>query len=657
MSRWTIWDVVMALLVGFAMAFALSTTASAASSEKVDEIPENLTRENVDSVLLRTVRDALPENRNVNADFLNPSYDPTLPVSKDAQVFVTFLDEGAGYRNSLGYYTHETGALDGLSKADVDTDGSGVVSLEELRSVDGVETGWVFPNSSKNRAGGRLTAGDTVTLGEGKTFEAGTTIGFYLVQNGWTGRGVRTPTGRTDTLPQVFYSADFLNPEADATATVLTDSSSNRSRHVAMLFASGERSEIVMGFEDLNRVDRRQNAYSYSTDEDFNDAVFLVTANPVDAFQTAEIATAPIPLLGSGLGGASLLFTLLGGSYVFNRRRRQSGVMAAVAAVLVAGGVMIGSVDPVRADPVPTAEGGACLQAFLSGDMQTTRDVCASAIRNEDPHALYVAGVFLESGSGMRRDLPGAASAYRRSAEAGVAVAQYALGVLYERGRGVSRDGKEAAKWYQAAADQEFPLALNNLARLTAEGEFVPRDPERAVALLTRAAEAGLALAQHNLGLTLVRADAPDPRFEEAIAWWRKAADQDYAPSQILLGLSFVDGLGVPTDASAAADWFRRAADQGSADGQFLLAGLYRRGSGVAEDPDRARALYLAAAQQGHPGAQYNLAVLLLAGDETARSDAQDWLRRAAANGFAPAEDALGRLLAARTVQVEELQP
>ncbi|MGI9485205.1 MAG: DUF4114 domain-containing protein [Geminicoccaceae bacterium] len=277
-----------------------------------------MTLETVSKGLLETVSKALPEGRATGADFLNPSYNPDLPLFTDSQLSVTFIDEGAGYRNSLGYYAYADGAFDGLTKGDVDTDGSGVVSLEELLAVESVEADYVFPNASKKRAGGRLLTGNTVLLNDGATFDAETTVGFFLTQNGWTGSDVRASWNGGDV--QTMFTTDFLNPEAAATATTETNSSIDNSRHTAMLFSSGAQNEVILGFEDLNRIDSGSNAYGYRTDEDFNDAVFIVNATASDAFKEAEIATAPAAIPGNLLSSIIAL-SVFGFGY---RRRSQS---------------------------------------------------------------------------------------------------------------------------------------------------------------------------------------------------------------------------------------------------------------------------------------------------------------------------------------------
>ena len=80
-----------------------------------------------------------------------------------------------------------------------------------------------------------------------------------------------------------------------------------------------------MGLEDLNRVDRSANAFGYPSDEDFNDAVFLVYSNPVEAIQSSNVATisSPVPLAGSHgylAGAIAVLILLLRGRRIHTLR-------------------------------------------------------------------------------------------------------------------------------------------------------------------------------------------------------------------------------------------------------------------------------------------------------------------------------------------------
>jgi len=254
-----------------------------ASAQPIDELPPGLYERPVSADLISTVRAALPEARAVGAEFLDPSYNPVITLSEQATVSVTFVDEGAGYRNSLAWLAYPAGSLDSLIKSDLDLNGNGTVSLDELSAVEGLEYGLVFPNASRNGAGGLLEAGDAVDLDEGREFDANTEILFCVLQNAWRNGDVRGyNTALNSTLS--FYSMDMINPEAPADADQDVDSVGSKSRHVAMLFGDESRERIIMGFEDLHR--------QRNSDEDFNDAVFIVESSPSSALADSDIPDA-----------------------------------------------------------------------------------------------------------------------------------------------------------------------------------------------------------------------------------------------------------------------------------------------------------------------------------------------------------------------------
>jgi len=60
-----------------------------------------------------------------------------------------------------------------------------------------------------------------------------------------------------------------------------------------------------MGFEDLNRLG--------GSDDDFNDAVFLVRSDPIQSMieTPVEIYSAPAPIAGSGIAGILMLCMML----------------------------------------------------------------------------------------------------------------------------------------------------------------------------------------------------------------------------------------------------------------------------------------------------------------------------------------------------------
>jgi len=311
----TIHRLLLLMIVTVGLTLVLSSMSYAQSGD--------LYRLDLGSKLLSDVQTALPERSAVNESFLAEDYSPNLTFSEDAQLAVTFIDEGAGYRNSLGYFEYNSGAFDGLTFGDIDQNRNGNISFNELNAVDGVEADIMFSNFSKQGAGGSLQYGDTLVVGGGtldvnadglemeggKVFQAGSNVGFFVSANAWNGSGVKGVDQSGD--PANYFSMDFLNPEAGASAT-LGDAGSV-SRHTAMMFADASMDAVLVGFEDLRRP---------GGDNDFNDAVFLVQSNPIEALQgnSLEIATAPGSNMGGGMA-TGFAGMLMGGG--FWRRRRK----------------------------------------------------------------------------------------------------------------------------------------------------------------------------------------------------------------------------------------------------------------------------------------------------------------------------------------------
>ncbi|MDB2449787.1 hypothetical protein N9W97_03435 [Pseudomonadales bacterium] len=172
-------------LAVFAVALTLSITAWALSTSdflfvagsdqsNYTEDGKPLAISNINGTLpgniLQSVYSMLPESTQVNPDFISTSsltniiIDDELDGAEYAEVSVTFLNEGAGYRNSLGYFVYDTT--------------NPPTTKEELEHLI------VFPNASKGRQGS-MTQGDTIELNIQAT--AGQGIGFFVVPNGYGG--------------------------------------------------------------------------------------------------------------------------------------------------------------------------------------------------------------------------------------------------------------------------------------------------------------------------------------------------------------------------------------------------------------------------------------------------------------------------------------
>ena len=186
------------------------------------------------------IANALPE-AHVNEAFLVEDSGANITLKENGEVFITFLHEGAGYRNSFGYFTFD--------------------AENPPTSANEIEEVIIFPNLSYPH----MTSGHRLSIGE---FEAGTSIGFFIAANGFS-----YYTGVDQGYRPHYYSLKDLNPEHTDTLR----------QHNVLLF-DGEFQEVIIGFEDLPRT---------WGDNDFNDAVFSVKSTPASAIDSEPLVDIP----------------------------------------------------------------------------------------------------------------------------------------------------------------------------------------------------------------------------------------------------------------------------------------------------------------------------------------------------------------------------
>jgi len=204
--------------------------------------PDNLiyARDSYSADFFARISNALPES-HVNEAFLTNDSGSNITLIEEGEVFVTFIHEGAGYKNSFGFFTF-------------DKDAPPTSPSEVAETI-------IFPNLSYPH----LTNGHRLSLG---TFAAGTSIGFFIAADGfWYNTGVK------NTAKPYYYSLKDLNP----------DPTSELKQHNVLLF-DDEVDEVIIGFEDLPR--------SWG-DNDFNDAVFSIKATPSTAIDTSHLTEIP----------------------------------------------------------------------------------------------------------------------------------------------------------------------------------------------------------------------------------------------------------------------------------------------------------------------------------------------------------------------------
>ena len=198
----------------------------------------------------------VPEGKKVSSTLLENTFN-NISVKPDFEgtvdVKVAFLNEGAGYKNSLGYFIYET---DNPPTQD---------------TIDDVQHVIIFPNSSRARSGGELLQGDQVDLKI--NLPAGHSIGFFIASNNWDGWYGGQKTNLL--FGQPFYTLTDLNPTVglgNKYHVLFSDTLSSSSDVEDIGF-------FAYGFEDIR---------TNGGDKDFNDLIFNVEVSPLAAIAKLE---------------------------------------------------------------------------------------------------------------------------------------------------------------------------------------------------------------------------------------------------------------------------------------------------------------------------------------------------------------------------------
>jgi hypothetical protein len=200
--------------------------------------------DNVSAATQKTINTSLPDNYPVpeyNPQYITSSFDTNLKIEGSTDVLVTFVSEGVDAKNALGFYTY-----------DINNPSATIPTKDDITII--------FPNVSGLSSGGSLQVGDKVNIG---SFEAGTGIGWVLIADAWNSTDQEVGDSARE-----LYSNPNYNPETDA---------SLRLHNVLLEDTVNER--IILGFEDVLRDDN-------SCDNDFNDAVFYITASAYQEINT-----------------------------------------------------------------------------------------------------------------------------------------------------------------------------------------------------------------------------------------------------------------------------------------------------------------------------------------------------------------------------------
>lgn len=189
-------------------------------------------------------------------------------------------------------------------------------------------------------------------------------------------------------------------------------------------------------------------------------------------------------------------------------------------------------------------------------DDNTLRNMLPLAEQN-DSEALYYAGLCLEQGVGVPRDIVRAIAFYYKAVALGNAKAMYRLYVLHGTGSVISYDGEEAERLCRMAADK------------------------------------GLLQAQ------FVMANISENR-NESIHYMKKSANNGYVATQVMLGDIYIKHEETEFGRKEALKWFSMAAERENSYAQFRIAQIYEMGIDGIKDRDLALYYYEKSATNGN---------------------------------------------------------
>lgn len=214
----------------------------------------------VSADLLGFLNYSLPEGKDIVSHhlvYLSPAANRDMDVVKTSEIFITYVSEGAIFKDPIGYYTYPTGHKPNT-----------INDISEIK--------YLFPNASGVGSGGDLVSGDRISLGN---ILAGTSIGFVLFSDGWDEYS-QIITKKND----YFFSDESLNPESDH----------GKKQHSVLLNYEKE-DLVVIGFEDVNRE-------SGKSDDDFNDVVLYLSSANKNAISKTNIVKLVAPIDSDGDG-------------------------------------------------------------------------------------------------------------------------------------------------------------------------------------------------------------------------------------------------------------------------------------------------------------------------------------------------------------------
>lgn len=198
--------------------------------------PNNLLKDSISPSFLSFSDSTLPDGvdlRIKHPELFTSIGNADIKITQTSTLFLTFVSATSAFTSSIGFYSYPTNQPPS--------------SPSDIKLIT-----FIFPNT-----GGSikiLNPGEKVKIG---SFDAGTSVGFVLLQNGWDFKTQSVNSNATQ-----FFTTDAINLEADPTL-----------RRHAVLINYVPENKVLICMKDTDRS-------ASSCDNDFNDFVFYCTLTP-----------------------------------------------------------------------------------------------------------------------------------------------------------------------------------------------------------------------------------------------------------------------------------------------------------------------------------------------------------------------------------------
>ena len=193
-----------------------------------------------------------------------PNY---IEVKNSTELYITYLFEGAGWHNSLGYFvipaTVPKNDADEIQyyKTVIEPVLCKKISTDVVLNNDYI----IFRDIADKSRGGSLQAPNMYRIGNG-TFNAGDRVVLFVVPNGWSSQNDRVEYYYED---EMFFTHTGLNLDKDTGVGEFPPQFGDFTGQYNTFFSADCKS-IVVFFEDNHNAD---------SDTDYNDMIFSITDN------------------------------------------------------------------------------------------------------------------------------------------------------------------------------------------------------------------------------------------------------------------------------------------------------------------------------------------------------------------------------------------